>query len=146
MITWENSIFINRPQQEVWDFVSNIANAIHWESGTEFAEWTSEEPHGVGSTARGVSKILGRKMEFPIVVTAWDPPNELGRKSVSGPIQAESTVKLEPGEGGTQLSVRYQGEAGGFFKIAEGLLRRQLEKQTTANYNALKLLLEAGQA
>ncbi len=146
MITWENSIFINRPNQEVWDFMSKPANAIQWESGIEFAEWTTEAPHGVGSTIRGVSKILGRKIEFPIVVTAWDPPNELGRKSVSGPIRTESTVKLEPVEGGTQLSVRYQGEAGGFFKIAEGLARKQLEKVTTANYNALKLLLEEGQA
>jgi len=146
MLTWENSIFINRSQQEVWDFLSNPANEPQWQSGTESAEWTSEGLPGVGSTQRGIGKILGRKIDLPIEVTAWDPPSELGRKSVGGPIQAESTIRLESKEDGTQLSVHYQGEAGGFFKIAEGLLGKQLEKQTAANFKALKQVLEAGQA
>ncbi len=145
MLTWENSIFINRSPKEVWDFLSNPANEPQWQSGTESAEWTSESPPGVGSTQRGIGKILGRKIDLPIEVTAWDPPNELGRKSVGGSIQAESTIKLEPREDGTHLSVRYQGEVGGFFKIAEGLVGKQLEKQTAANFEALKLVLEEGQ-
>ncbi len=145
MLTWEHSIFINRPQQEVWDFLSNPANEPQWQSGTESAEWTSEGPPGVGSTQRGLGKILGRKMDFPIEVTAWDPPNELGRITVSGPIQAESTIKLEPREDGTQLSVRYQGESKGFFKIAEGLVGKQTKKQVDADLDTLKQLLEEGQ-
>ncbi len=145
MITWENSIFINRPQQEVWDFVSNPANDTQWRSSLESAEWTSEGPPGVGSTLREGGKILGRKVEGTTEITAWDPPNEYGRKSASGPFPFEGTMKLEPKEDGTQLTVRGTAEVGGFFKIAEGLLAKQMKKELDTDLPALKLLLEAGE-
>lgn len=142
MLTWENSIFINRPQQEVWDFISNPANNIQWGSST--AEWTSAGPHGVGSTLREGGKILGRKVEGKTEITVWDPPNEYGRKSTSGPFPFEGTMKLEPKEDGTQLTVRGTAEVGGFFKIAEGLLAKRMKKEMDTDLPALKLLLEAG--
>ena len=70
MITYEISIFINRPQQEVWDFITNPANNIQWQSSTASAEWTSEGPPGVGSTTREVGNIFGRKIEMTTEITA----------------------------------------------------------------------------
>ena len=55
MVKWENSLFINRPQQEVWDFISTPANRVQWVSGAESAGWASAGPPGVGSTARSVA-------------------------------------------------------------------------------------------
>ena len=49
MFTIEKSIFINRPQQEVFDFTSDPANAHKWQSQVLSVEWSSESPHGVGS-------------------------------------------------------------------------------------------------
>ncbi len=146
MLTWEKSIFINRPQQEVWDFISNPATLAQWSSTAESSEWTSEGPHGVGSTQREVGKVLGRKVEGISEVTAWDPPNEYSRKSPGGPMPWESTMKLEPKENGTQLTGNFQGELGGLFKMAEGLVGKKAEKEIVTNFDALKLLLEAGQA
>ena len=143
MINLENSVFINRPQQEVFDFLSNPANDARWQSSTEVSEWTSEGPPGVGSTQRSVIRFLGRKIDSTIEVTIWDPPQQLGFKVVSGPLPFEGTVKLESKENGTQLTQTFQGEPGGFFKIAEGLVGKQVEKQIDTDFNALKLVLEA---
>ena len=146
MTTHETRIFINRPPQEVWDIISNPANIAQWSSNTESAEWTSEGPPGVGSTQRDVGKVLGRKIESTSEITAWDPPKVFGQKSTSGPVPWESMWKLEPKENGTQLTVRAGAELGGFFKMAEGLVVKQLVKMMDTNIEALKLLLEAGQA
>ncbi|MCH7611644.1 MAG: SRPBCC family protein [Chloroflexi bacterium] len=146
MFTFEKSIFINRPQQEVFDFVTDPANDAQWQGSTEVAEWTSQGPPGVGSTQRSVFRFWGRKIDSTLEVTIWDPPNQLGRKVVSGPVPFEGTIKLESQENGTQLTLVGEAEIGGFFKIAEGLVRKQLEKQLDTELNALKLLLEAGQA
>ena len=146
METIEINTFINRPPQEVWDFISNPTNNTQWSSNTEYAEWTSEGPHGVGSTQRDVGKVLGRKIESTSEITAWDPPNEFGQKSTSGPVPWWSTWILEPKENGTQLTVHTGGEVGGFFKMAEGLVVKQLVKMVDTNIEALKQLLEKGQA
>jgi hypothetical protein len=53
--------------------------------------------------------------------------------------------KLEPKEGGTQLTVHSGGEFGGFFKIAEGLVVKQLGKMVDTNFDNLKKLLEESQ-
>jgi carbon monoxide dehydrogenase subunit G len=146
MITWEKSIFINRSQQEVWDFISNPANLAKWGSSTVSAEWISEGPHGVGSTAREVGKAMGRKVEGISEITVWDPPNKHARKYVSGPLQGEGTMKLEPKENGTQLTAYGQATFGGFLKIAEGLFAKLSKKQLDRDAETLKLLLEEGQA
>jgi carbon monoxide dehydrogenase subunit G len=146
MVTHETSIFINCPSQEVWDFISNPANNSQWSSSNESAEWTSEGPPGVGSTQRDVSKVLGRRIESTSEITAWNPPKEFCQKSTSGPFPWESTWKLEPKEDGTQITVHTRAEVGGFFKIAEGLVVKQLVKLVETNIQALKPLLEEGQA
>ncbi len=146
MVIFEKSIFINRPPQQVWDFVTNPANDTKYSSIAESSEWVSEGPPGVGSTKRGVGKALGRKMEFTSEITIWDPPNQYGQKSISGSVPYEDTYKFETSENGTLLSVHAQLEIGGFFKIAEGLLGKQAQKQLDNDFEALKLVLEADQA
>jgi carbon monoxide dehydrogenase subunit G len=146
MISFDNSLFINRPQQEVFDFLSNPANDAQWQSSTEVSEWTSEGPPGVGSTQRSVIKFLGRKIDSTLEVTIWDPPQQFGFKVISGPVPFEGTVNLESKENGTQLTQTVQAEPGGFFKIAEGLVGKQIKKSVETDLDALKLVLEAGEA
>ena len=145
MYKFESSIFINRPVQEVFDFVTNPANNATWVSGIESAEWTSDGPPGVGSTIKEVAKLLGRKIEAVAEITGWDPPNLERIKSAGGPLPFESTLKFEAQGDGTLLTETAQVELGGFFKLAEGLVGKQFEKQKESDSSALKLLLEAGQ-
>lgn len=145
MLTYENSVFINRPQQQVWEFISNPANFPYLSSGNEPAEWASDGPPGVGSTLREAGKVFGRRMEGISQVTAWDPPNQFSRKYISGAFQGEGTMKLEAKENGTQFTAYGQVEFGFITKIAGGLLSKLLEKQLDAEANAFKHLLESGQ-
>jgi hypothetical protein len=112
---------------------------------TESVEWTSNGSHGVGSTQRVVARFLGRKIESELEVTAWEPPQRLDYKFVNGPYPAQVSHTLEPQGDGTLLTARSTGEMGSFFKLAEGLVARQLEKQVDANLESLKLLMESGQ-
>ena len=144
MYTFEKRIFINRPQQEVFDYITNPDNDSNWRSTAISAEWTSDGPVGVGSTLRTVGKFLGSKIDSTNEVTVWDPPNQYSFKSVGGPIPLEFTQKLAAKDNGTQLTLSAEAEMGGFFKLAEGLVGKQAEKQVDTDFNALKLVLEAG--
>jgi uncharacterized membrane protein len=144
MFTIEKSIFIDSPQQDVFDYTFDPANAHKWQSQVLSVEWSSKGPHGVGSTQRAVARFLGRDIETASQITDLDPPNQHGFKSIGGPIPIEGGMKFEPEGNGTKVTMGGQIEAGGFFKLAEGLVKRQLGSQFVTNLEALKLLLESG--
>jgi len=144
MISFEKQLFINRPQQELFDYVSNPDNDVHWRDSIVLAEWSSAEPHGVGSTQHLVDKFMGREIDSTVEITSWEPPHRFSQKMVSGPIPFEMTMNFKPAEQGTQLSIIGQAEFRGFFKLAEGLVRRQLEKVIDSEFNSLKRLMEEG--
>ena len=84
MFKFEKSIMINRPQQEVFDFVTDLANDSKWQTGIVSVERTSEGPIGAGSTWRYKLKFMGREMEAEIELTSYDPPNQASVKSIGG--------------------------------------------------------------
>ena len=135
--------FIGRPLQEVFDYATNPANSNNWQNSTLSSEWSSNGPVGVGSTIHSVSRMLGRDMEMDMEITEWNPPNLWGMKGSSGPMKFENTNKFEPKDGGTLLVQNFQGEVGGFFKVAESLAIKQLQKMVETDGKALKTLLEA---
>jgi carbon monoxide dehydrogenase subunit G len=144
MYKFEKSIVINRPQQEVFDYITDPAKGAEWQSGVSSGVWTSDDPPGVGSTFRSSARFLGRKMDSELEITEWDPPNRVSFKVASGPVPAEFTNTLEAQGDGTLLTLTSQAEFGGFFKLAEGLAGRQLEKQFENDLGTLKLMLEEG--
>jgi len=146
MFSIEKSIIINSPQQEVFDYTANPANAHKWQGQVLSLEWGSEGPHGAGSTQRATARFLGRDIESTSEITIWDPPNQHGFKSIGGPIPIEGGMKFEPNGKGTKVTMGGQIDASGFFKLAEGLVKRQLESQFVTNLEALKLLLESESA
>ena len=143
MIQFEKSILINRPKQEVFDFMSNFENDTQWQSSLVSAKRTSDRPIGVSSTWRFANKFLGREAEFDIEMTSYNPSHQFSSKTISGPVPVETTNKFETQDGGTLITTSVQVEIGGFFKMAEGLVGKQIEKQIDADSAALKRLLEA---
>jgi hypothetical protein len=144
MFEFKKSYFIDRPQQQVFDFISNPENDPEWRQSTISSKWISEPPIGVGSESKSVDKFLGRKLEYTSEITAWDPPSRFGTRVVSGPIPFEATFSLDTEDSGTRVWVEGQAEFSGLFKIAGGLIRRQFEEQMDYEFNTLKQLLEKG--
>lgn len=145
MFKFEKTILINQSPEEVFKFITNPANDSKWRDSSVSGEWTSDGPIGVGSIQKSVGKIMGRKMETTSEVTTWDPPSEYGWKAVDGPIPYEANQKLESKDGGTQLTFSGWAEIGGFFKVAEGLVGQQLEKQMDKDLNGLKVYMEGSE-
>ncbi len=143
MVSFTVTKFINRPAQEVFDFVTNPANTAQWESGMESSTYTSVGPVGVGSKLQNIGRMMGRKIEANAEITQWNPPNVYSFKATNGPAKLEANYKFEVKDGGTLLIQSIQVELGGFFGIAEGLAVKQMQKQYETNFNTLKTLLEA---
>lgn len=146
MVSFEVEKFIKRSRQDVFDYVTDPANDANWQGTARSSEWASEEPHGVGSQVHAINRFMGRDIDSMLEITAWDPPGAFGQKAVSGPVPFEITMRLEAQDDGTRLTVSGEAEAGGFFKIAEGLVGKQLKKQMEKDFETLKQVLEESRA
>jgi uncharacterized protein YndB with AHSA1/START domain len=143
MNTFTVTTMINRPVQEVFDFMTDPANNAKWQNGTESAKLITKGPLGVGSIIHSVGRMMGREFASDGEFTQWDPPHVWGIKSKSGPIKFEGTNKFESKDGCTLITQSFQGEVGGFLKMAEGLAIKQMQKQVEGDGQALKKLLES---
>ena len=143
MAKMEASVLINRPVEEVFEFLSDVGNWPQWNSTMSEAEQTSEDPVAVGATARGVSEFLGQRIEWTSEVTEYEPNRKVKLRIISGPMLMEQSLTFEPVEGATRLTMAGEGEFGGLFKLAQPVVNRSMKKQSEANLANLKDILEA---
>ncbi len=143
MIRVQTSVLVERPPPEVFAFISDFENNPTWQSGMVEAKFTSEGPLGVGSTYAQVAKFLGRRIESTFEVIEYEPNRMVKATSTSGAFPITFTRSVESAKGGTLVTALIQGDASGFFKLAEPLLARLVQRSVDRDYATLKATLEA---
>ena len=138
----EQSVVINRPVEEVFEFVTNYENHPLWRSETVEAMQTSSGPTAVGSMGVEVIQVLGRRFEGTAVITEYEPNRVLSARAVSAPFPIEGSHIVESVEDGTRYTFVAEAEPGNFLGIAEPILVRMAERQIETNLSNLKDLLE----
>jgi uncharacterized membrane protein len=141
MIRIQSRVTINRPLEEVFRFMTDNQNALQWQSGLLEARVTNDIA-GVGRAWVDVVQFLGRRIEIASQTTDFEPWRLVRFKSTSGPIPLEGGYSFEPAGQGTKVTFDLQGEAGGFFKLAEPIVARATQRQWDTNLANLKDLLE----
>lgn len=138
----EKSIHINCAPEKAFAFATDFSNASKWMVGFIESKTLTEGATRVGTQYTFVSKMLGQKMEMKSEVTAWEPPSRYEYKTVDAPISMHGGFTFTPKDGGTQVGFFAEGEFGGVLKIAEGMMKSQMDKQTDETLQALKKALE----
>ena len=142
MINVEKSVLINKPAEEVFNFITAEGNYTKWQTGVEEMIEEAGSRNTVGSQFTEVRKFMGQEMRTTLEITAFEPNVKWAAKVVKGPVPYEVTVTFESSNGGTKYTTRVEGEPKGFFKLAENLVASQLEKSLEADGQKLKELLE----
>ena len=108
MINVEKSIIIQRPVEEVFNYVSNLTHSAEWQSGLTEVRQITEQPLGVGTRYALVRTFIGRKMEANNEITEFTPGVKVAFKTISGPIPLEASYQFEPAEMGTKLTSKIE--------------------------------------
>jgi uncharacterized membrane protein len=142
----EESIFIDRPPEAVFGFLSVRSNDPLWMAAVTESEWLDPDaPMGVGRRGRMVMNAMGRR-EFLDEVTEYEPGRQIAHRSVAGPMQIRTACITEPAGNGCRATVLYEPE-----RLPGGLVGRLMAPSTTRivrrNFRAdlarLKHILEA---
>ena len=101
----ENTITIEWPIEEVFEYASTPENDPTWVSAAIRNQRTSPGPMRVGMTIEEDVKIFGQRSRDTWEVTEYEPPTVIAYRATSG-LLCGGVVRLrcEPVEGGTRLT------------------------------------------
>ena len=97
-----------------------------------------------GDAFTAVIKFLGHRLETPYERTSHEPNRRFTELATGDPLPYQRwTYTFEEVPGRTRLTRIVEGEPGGFFKLADPLIERALERQVSPDLATLNDLLEA---
>jgi uncharacterized protein YndB with AHSA1/START domain len=139
----EESIEIKRPVDKVFAYTTDAKNWPKWQSFIPEAEQTSQGPMNVGTTFKGVSRMMGRSMKWTAIATEYESNKKWGKKITSGNVAIEEHVTYNPVEGGTAFTIVYDMKVGGLLKLLSSVMAGSMRKETQKSLGNLKSILEA---
>ncbi|NWF63251.1 MAG: SRPBCC family protein [Chloroflexi bacterium] len=144
MINLDFSALIDRPQKDVFAFVANPNNMSKWNSAVVSLEQITPGAVGTGTKFKSVGEMMGRRIEGEMQITAYEPESKCGFQINAGPMQVNITLSFKTIGTGTKINLNAQGNPGGFFKLAEGVLAGRVKTMMEENLTRLKTVLEKG--
>jgi len=142
MINLDLGVLIDRPVKDVFAFVANPNNMSKWNSAIVSLEQVTPGVVGVGTKFKTVGEMMGRRIEGDMQVTAYEPDTKCGFQVQAGPMQVNLTMTFKTVGTGTKVSLNAQGNPGGLFKLAEGVMTGQVKSMMEGNLARLKSALE----
>ena len=144
MINLDFSALIDRPQKDVFAFVADPGNMSKWNSAVVSLEQIAPGKVGVGTKFMSIGEMMGRRIEGEMQITAYEPDTKCGFQVTAGPMQVNITLSFKTVGTGTKINLNAQGNPGGLFKLAEGVLAGQVKSMMEGNLARLKTVLEKG--
>ncbi len=142
MIRVEVALEIERPPQEVFDYLVDIERVPEWQSSAAASH--VDRPLGVGARIHETRRLLEREAHTVLEVSAFDPPRRLTLRTISGPVKVDIDHRLETHGDGTLLHVVAEADPGLMVGFAKPLLERQAKREVRGDFDRLKELLERG--
>ena len=146
MLKVEHSIVINKPVEQVWNFLTEFRNTPKWDIGVLETKQISEGPAGLGTTFQNIGPFLGRNAVREYKVTEYEPNKKVAVKLITQEKfirQAEVSYTFNPAKNGTKLTFMGMIEFSGFFKLIQPILLQRAKRDGQGDLFNLKRLIEA---
>ena len=140
---FENSVLINKPVGQVFEFVTDPRNNAKWQTDILELEITSENHYGLGATYRCVNRFMGRRIESENKITDYAVGKACCIRITNGVLTGKCSMSFTRFEDGTKftasgnLDMRY-------FKLLKMIATRKINQQIKEDMLRLKYILENG--
>ena len=142
MVRIELTVEIECPAQKVFAALTDLEHLPDWQSSAVSAK--PDGPLAVGTRIREQRTLMGRVLDNELEVTAYDPPRRFTLEGRSGSVPLSIDHELVEDDGKTVLHVQGKAEPGSLFKLAEPMIAHTAEQELRADFERLKVRLEAG--
>jgi uncharacterized protein YndB with AHSA1/START domain len=142
MVRVEGEIVIERPTEEVFDFVADERNEPRYNPRMRRAEMISEGPIGVGTRFRVETASMGRAVRMVIEFTGFERPRRIEETVRMSSMDLEGAMTFDPLPEGTRMQWAWDLEPHGMLKVMSPLVARTGRRNEQSIWTGLKHLLE----
>jgi carbon monoxide dehydrogenase subunit G len=144
MLTVEESIVVNKPRSEVWEFMTDPDNVPVYSSNIVEYEMVSGGRHEVGRVCRGVVKVAGRRLELTDELVEVEEGRSARVVSKEATIPYTLSLRYEDEGDGTRILWHQEVESlKGFFKFADPVVLKLYSRDVRSNLEKAKTILES---
>jgi uncharacterized protein YndB with AHSA1/START domain len=143
MIRAEKSTVIGRSVEDVFAYVGDQTNAVHWQAGIVEVRRLTDGLPGLGSRHAVVRTFMGRRLAVENEYVAFEPGRRITFRTTTGPMPLEASYLVEPEAEGARVTSTISMDASGFLSLAEPLIAVGLRREMDAAFRELKRIMEA---
>jgi uncharacterized membrane protein len=135
-------ILIERPVEQVFDFVADQRNEPIFNPRMLQSEKITDGPIGVGTRFRATARSGRRTVEMLIEVTEFQRPRRFGSRTTMSDVDVDGGLTFEPVVGATRMSWSWEVSPSGPLRLLGPLVARLGRRQEQAIWAGLKAHLE----
>jgi uncharacterized protein YndB with AHSA1/START domain len=143
MLTAESDVVINRPINDVFEVMTDVERVRMWMTPVVESRQRPPGRIGVGTEYEHKVRFLGKRFTTRARVAQCVPSRRIVFVSMDRRFELEITVTLEPRGATTRVHEILRGDARGFFKVAEPVLARAVQRHLDGSLAGLKDLVES---
>ena len=141
MIRHEITVHLNRPVEQVFAFVADSHRLPMWQSNLIKSELITEGPLRAGSRFHEVRLVRQKETEIQGEMTAFEPNRRFATKTLSKP-EVTVSYSFTPEGGGTRVNYEFVMQTAGMMRLMEPMILGSIKKDTQADFEKLKQVLE----
>jgi uncharacterized protein YndB with AHSA1/START domain len=142
----ETSVRIERPVEEVFNYVSDPLNFSQWNSAVQAVRATSPRAGEVGSAYLMERDLPGGRARNELEIVARERPREFAIRTTSGPTPFVYRYRFSSENGATAVVLDGTVELEGAARFLAPVASRAVRKGVEDNFATLKKILEVGDA
>ena len=134
--------WIARSAQDVFDFLTDPANAPQVITSTTSMVKVSDGPTGVGTRLRETRLMRGKEEQADLEIVAYEPSRRYAVKNVSDGIETVYAYAFREEAGGTRVDLACEVIGKGAKKLLLPIVVSELKKEDVDHLQRLKAVLE----
>jgi uncharacterized protein YndB with AHSA1/START domain len=142
-VHFETSVRIERPVEEVFDYVADPGNFPRWNSAVQSVRETAPGREGAETTYVMERDLPGGRAQNELEIVDWDRPAAFAIRTTSGPTPFTYRYRFSTEEGLTALELSAEVELSGIAGALGPLASRGVKRGVDSNLADLKRILEA---
>ncbi len=142
-LIFEQSVIVDRPIADVFEYVSDVNRAHEWRSEVVESTMWPAGPMRHGMVTYEVTYIRGRRIVTETVIDTMSAPERFSFSHLNGPLPTSGECVFVAGPEGTEMTYRLVIELRGGWVLFGRYLRRLVEQNMTRSLATLRSTLES---